>query len=492
VDLKPSNGNDIIIKTTVFVLFALFFFLDYMSLALGLIPRQFTWLPEVISLGILFYIFVKMLREKELIPILGQTQLVIFFIVLTVLGLVINRVGIPVALAGIRNNLKYLPLFFLPFFHRFDKDFMRKFLVFLFILALVQLPVTVIQRIVYKIPSGDFIGGTLGARSTGILSVFLVLCLVFWSFSFIKGKLKPLVYVAGFAGLLLPIGLNETKISYFMLIAAFLCVFLFTRQKREHIRQILIVFLCLAVGLPLIIGMYNRLYVQEPTKEQIDKKQEVVQKDLSEEMAGKQEQKSLSPDKQQVQKAPSLPDASQKENKKPLKTKIERYFDPRLILYIIHRREIRKSGALNRIPQVIFAFNHIKKNPARLLLGVGAGNASDSFFEKARGEYHKEFGDLDIGNNLLSRMLWEYGLIGTFLFFSIFVYFFIKAWGLRKSDDIIGVTASGYLVLIVVFCITSIYFNTMLINLSGYLFWFLGGYMLAYGYHLKALKETNK
>ena len=141
---------------------------------------------------------------------------------------------------------------------------------------------------------------------------------------------------------------------------------------------------------------------------------------------------------------------------------------------------------------ILEAFNHIKKNPVLFLLGVGAGNASDSFFEKARGEYYKKFGDLDIGNNLLSRMLWEYGMIGTLLFFSIFVFFFIKAWGLRKSDDIIGVTASGYLVLIVVFFITSIYFNTMLINLFGYLFWFLGGFMLAYGYHLKALKETNK
>jgi len=477
VNLKPLSWNDIIVEKSVFFLFSLFFFLDYLSLALGFIPRQLTWLPEFISLGILFYIFIKLLREKELIPIISKTQLVIFFVVFTVIGLVINQVEIPVALAGIRNDFKFLPLFFLPFFYRFDKNFMRKFLVFLFILALLQFPVALIQRIVYKTTSGDPIGGSLGAHSSGILSVFLTLCLVFWSFHYMKSRLKTPVYVLGFIILIMPMGLNETKISFFILPVSFVCIVVFTQNKKKYIKTLLVVFACFAVGILIIGSLFNQFYVQD---ERADKK--VL---------------SQKTDSSLITDSPSKPEAEVTEKpeikeKKPSRFKIKEFFKPERFMTNVYYRKTRMSGALNRLPQVIFAFNYIKKNPVLFLLGVGAGNASDSFFEKARGEYYKKFGDLDIGNNLLSRMLWEYGMIGTLLFFSIFVFFFIKARGLRKSDDIIGVTASGYLVLIVVFFITSIYFNTMLINLFGYLFWFLGGFMLAYGYHLKALKETNK
>jgi len=404
-------------------------------------------------------------------PIINRTQLVVFFIGLTLIGLIINIVDIPVALAGIRNNLKYLPLFYLPFFYKFDKSFLQRFLAFLLLLALLQFPLALIQRIVYKTTSGDPIGGSLGAQSSGKLSVFLALCLVFWSFHYIKSRLKTPVYVLGFIILIMPMGLNETKISFFILPVAFVCIFLFTRYKKMHIKKILIVFVCFSLGMTLIVSLFNHLYVQE---KKTDKK--VVTKKIN--SSPKNELK--------LSESPVL------KEKKPARYKAIKYFDPNRIMAILYKNKILKRGALNRIPQVIFAFNNIKTNPARLLLGVGAGNASDSFFEKGRGKYHKKFGDLDIGNNLLSRMLWEYGLIGTFLFFAIFVFFFIKTWVLRNNDDIIGVTASGFLVLIVIFFITSIYFNTMLMNLFGYLFWFLGGCMLAYGYHLKALKETNE
>jgi len=471
VNLKPLSWNDTIVETSVFFLFSLFFSLDYLSQTLGIIPRQFTWLPEVISIGILFYLFIRLFREKDLVPIFSRTQLVIFFIALTLIGLIINRVDTPVALAGIRNNLKYLPLFFLPFFYKFDKSFLQRFLAFLLLLALLQFPVTIIQRIVYKTTSGDPIGGSLGAQSSGILSVFLALCLVFWSFYFIKGKLKPIVFFAGFMVLISPMGLNETKVSFFILPVAFVCIFLFTRYKKIHIKKILIVFVCFSVGMILIGSLFNHMYVQERNT---DKK--VVTKKIN--SSPKNELK--------------LSESSVLKEKKPARYKAIKYFDPNRLMTLLYKNEILKRGALNRIPQVIFAFNHIKTNPVRLLFGVGAGNASDSFFEKAKGEYYKKYGELDIGNNLLSRLLWEYGLIGTLLFFSIFIFLFLRIWKLRTGADIMGAAASGYLVLIVIFSITSVYFNTMLMNLFGYLFWFLGGYLLAYRYHRDALKETNK
>ncbi len=480
---KPLKWKITNVETSVFFLFSLFFFLDYLSLALGLIPRQFTWLPEIISIGILFYIFVRLFREKELIPIISQTQLVIFFVVFTMIGLIINRVEIPVALAGIRNNFKYLPLFFLPFFYRFDKDFMRKFLVFLFILALLQFPVTLIQRIVYKTTFGDPVGGTLGANSSGILSVFLTLCLAFWSFHYMKSRLKTLVYVLGFIILIMPMGLNETKVSFFILPVSFVCIVVFTQNKKKYIKKLLAVFVCFAVGILIIGSLFNQLYVRDESSNK---------KVLSQKTNPGQKK-----DFPLITDSPSRPEAEASgkpeiKEKKPSRFKIIEFFKPERFMKNVYYRKTRMTGALNRLPQVIFALEHIKESPFYLLFGVGAGNASDSFFEKAKGEYYKKYGELDIGNNLLARMLWEYGMIGTFLFFSIFIFFFIKIWGLREGDGIIGAAASGYLVLIVVFFITSVYFNTMLINLFGYLFWFLSGYLIAYRFYLNRPRKKDQ
>lgn len=475
------------ITASVLFLFSMFFFLDYLALALHLIPRSLTWIPEVISLVILIYILGRFFKEKDLISILTQTHLVVLFIGFTFLGLLINRIELPVAVAGIRNNLKFLPLFFLPFFYQFEKEFIKRFFTVLFFFALLQFPVTVIQRIIYETPSGDPIGGTLGANSSGILSVFLSISIVFWSFYFLKTELKPAAYIAGFAALLIPMGLNETKIIFFILPPAFAAMFLFTQKKRKLSSKMLIVFLCFSIGLLFIGSVYNRMYVEKdiPVKQEIKKKAEQQAEKEKQEVPQKVE-----PVPKKEQKSSESPGSAQR---KPSRLNITEYFIPKRAAAVLHKKRIRVSGSLNRIPQVIFAFDHIKQDPLHLLLGVGAGNASDSFFEPAKGKYHKKFEDLDIGNNMLSRMLWEYGLIGTFLFFSIFVYLFGKIWRLRKRDDTMGVAASGYLVMIGIYFITSIYFNTMLINLFAYLFWFLGGYLLAYRYFLdKRIKLGNE
>jgi len=437
---------DPIIKTSILILFSTFFFLDYLSDVFGLIPRHFTWLPEVISIGFLIYIFWRLFEGKKLVPILNQTRWVLLFMAFTLFGIIINGVDLPVAAAGIRNNLKYLPLFFLPFFFKLDRAFIKKFLCFLFVLALVQLPVTIIQRIVYKTPSGDPVGGTLGAHSTGILSVFLTLCIAFWTANFIKTPLKPGLYILGFTGLIAPLGLSETKVSFFLLPVVFVCIFLFSTEKKKLLGKTLMVFICFVLGVFFTAKLHNYLYVEK------------------------------SPDKTILKKPKT--EKKEKVKEKHSKIPIEKYANPKLVFNLSYKRQTIRSGILNRIPQVLFAFDQIQKDPVHLLFGVGAGNASDSFFEPAQGKYYQKYGKLDIGNNLLSRLLWEYGLIGTLLFFFIFLFFFVKIWKLRKLDRIIGVTAFGFLVLIVIYSITSIYFNTMLINLFGYLFWFLGGYLI--------------
>lgn len=96
----------------------------------------------------------------------------------------------------------------------------NKFITFAYFFLIIQIPVSILQFI--KFGAGDKVGGTFGAGGSGVLT-FSVFLLIFYlienKIKRPKERLKKAMQLLIF---LLPIALNETKISFILLLLYFL------------------------------------------------------------------------------------------------------------------------------------------------------------------------------------------------------------------------------------------------------------------------------
>jgi len=425
-------------EKTVYLLFLGILFLDWLSEKWLLIPRQITWLPELLSIIVLLYIILTCAKYKY-IPLKPPYILVYFFVGLTFLGVLINNVDVPVAIAGVRNHLKFLPFFLLPFYYDFSDDFMKKFIKFILFFSFLQCPVAVLQRLLYETRSGDVVGGTLGANTSGTLSLFCAFMIIIWAAYYFKYQLKVRNYLWGSFLLFVPMGLGETKISLFLIPLIFISIIFFIPEAKRKIRYFVFVFVSIGIFLVAYTCIYNYFYASGP------------------------------------------------------KRGIETYItSPERTLDYIYHRKFTKSGTLNRIPQIIFAYDSISDHLKHFLFGVGAGNASDSFFHRSVGSYYITYKPFGIDNIFIANMLWEYGILGTLLYFSMSIFIFFKIYSLRIMERINGIIAIGFLGMSVVLLVSAVYLNTMRVNIFLYLFWFLAGYLMNLYYYSKPQPASQK
>jgi hypothetical protein len=411
--------------------------LDWLSGKWDLIPRQLTWIPEILSIITILYIIMFAAKNK-MFPLQLPYILIYLFILLTFLGIFLNNIAISVAFSGLRNHLKFLPFFLLPFFYTFSDNFIKKFIILVLLLSFLQGPVSMIQRLVFTSQSGDVVGGTLGASASGILSLFCSMVMILWIIIYFRLHIRFIYFTFGLIVLFVPMTLNETKISIFLIPVVFISALLIIPEAKSKARQLIILLLILIIFFSLFKMTYNYYYGKD-----------------SEHM-------------------------------------IETYIsNPKKVLDYIYFRKYNKSGELNRIPQIIFAYQHVSGKLLHFIFGVGAGNASDSFFSEAKGIYHKRYDTLGIDSIFISNMIWEYGIFGTILYLFICTFLFLKTYSMRKKEGILGVTAMYFLGMSIILLLSTIYLNTMRVNLFLYLYWFVGGYLIDQ-YYYKSHDQIEK
>lgn len=416
-------------ENIIYLLFFSFMFLDWLSIKWSLIPRQLTWLPEILSLITLLIILILSATNKE-IPFKAPYRLVYIFVLLSFFGIFLNKVSMFVAITGIRNHLTFVPFFLLPFYHQFSEDFIKRFLKFLLFFSFFQCPVAIIQRLTFTSQSGDLVGGTLGASTSGVLSLFCAMIIILWTAYYFKIQVKSHYYLLGIFLLFLPMAINETKISLFLIPIVFISMILFIPEARKKIRYFLGLLLLIILLFSLFTISYDYYYAKDSEHA------------------------------------------------------IENYISsPEKILDYIHFRKYNKSGELNRIPQIIFAYENINKKSSHFLFGVGVGNASDSFFSSANGYYYKKHETLGINSIFIANMLWEYGFFGTLYYFIMCTFMFIKVYAYRNAEGIFGTVTIFFLGMNMILLISTIYLNTMRVNLFIFSYWFLAGYLLNQSYH---------
>jgi len=400
------------------LMFISLFLLDWMSKALGIIPRHITWLPEIILIILFFKLLFLIATEKKSSNAIINTP-VLFLIILGITSAFINSSELMVIFAGFRNYFKFILFFYVIAFLNFDDVFLRKIVKFLIVIAFIQIPVTILQRFLYiGSASGDPIGGTLGANTSGTLTLFLLSIISILVAFFINKLIGGRTLLTYMILLFIPMAINETKITFFLFPVLILFLLRKNLLKRQSLKSIFA--LVLFSGVIFISSYFSYNYLYRRLK----------------------------------------------------------IFDYNYTADYVSR-EYTKSGSLNRIPQVEFAHRNITKDIYTAFLGVGPGNASDSFFEKGVGYYYKKYPILKIDSVFLGRFIWEYGYLGL----AIFLYILFRLFGLAEKiynnspDPFYKSLALGFEGMMFILVVSAVYSNSFIIDSIGYVFWFMAGYL---------------
>lgn len=234
---------------------------DYLQFVLNL-PRFISWLQPAAILFLLILAFAQRSTRQETWsipwPVAGATVAVLAIILFSMM---LNGTDPGVALAGSKNYLAY-PLLFLAVVILNLRESERRIIEKTMLgLILMQLPIVILQRYSFlpgaaAATSGveDFAGGTLGANTTGILSL-LCMGVAGIALALIVFEGARLEYLIVAVLSIIPPCLAEGKIAFFLLpivVFVVLGLTLFLTSKGSWRRALLMIFVAtILVGLVL-------------------------------------------------------------------------------------------------------------------------------------------------------------------------------------------------------------------------------------------------
>lgn len=375
----------------------------------------FSFFPELLFLFITCIILYKNKGIKSHISV----YIILILITVSLISYSMGYSDPTVYTLGFRTYFKFFLAFSIPLMLRkvsFEK-IKKSYLKLILVLALIQFPITIIQKfILFQGKSGDLITGSLGANSSGELTQFLFFTIPLMISLYLSkqnGLLKTILYILI---LFIPTTINETKVT-FLFIGALGLFFVFISNSVSFRNKLIILSLT-----PILL--YGFFIAYEKFNPYNKKKGNPILNIINETASGN----------------------------------------------LYESNYFMKDGSLNRIPNVQFAYANISKNIDTFFLGVSIGNASDSFLPKGVGKYFKKFDTLNIDGIQASRMIWEWGIIGSLLWISFFGMLFSTSLSLKENTYAIWFSA-----ICVISAIGFIYTNNLLFDQLGYYFWFLAG-----------------
>ena len=404
------------INFLIYLLISSIFVLDWLFFKHGIGVRIMTWIPEFITVLVALLIpFKTAVSKKSYLP-LKYLFLIVIYLLHLLIGFFLNDVKGFTILAGLRIYTKFIPIFLLPFIFPFTEDSFKKVLIFIFSLSMIQFPVVLWQRFVAFSTSisGDPVGGTLGASTSGTLSVFLIIVISFLISFYYKDKISLPFFLVSVGAAFIPMTLNETKISFVLLPVAFIFPAFFLRAKRGAIFRVILVLLILLVSFVSLRAIYDHF-----------------------------------------------------QSKKwgyGIKTFI--LMPGRLEYY-----------SKNRLDPIKYSFTKALVGPKFFIFGHGAGNVSEGFTRKLSGKYIQEAYTYGVYKVSFTRLMWELGLGGTILIFLFPFFVFWDAAQLCKQEGLTGALSLGMLSFSVFFVLSTFYLNTVGSNVFIYMFFLLAGYI---------------
>jgi len=417
--------------------FSVFTF-DWLSSYVKLVPREFTWFTDFIVV-ILLVRHLLLLPRVRMRPVSVAEKWIGGLLVFVIFSALVNQTPMSTALIGLRVSLKYLLLFVVLCSLDLEEKFCRGLLYLLFVIALIQIPISAIELKFHpprEIDPWDLMGGTFGLQGTGVLSVFLLGWIAFLMAIMTERRRLRLGLLFLILLFCIPPILGEGKAFFFVLVP--LTLFML---RREWLRR---------PGLALGIGFFAFLLI-------IAVDFVLVKTDYW--IAGRNP----------ITYVTRIGEIVEKDLETPSATVAER-------------------GA-GRFYQAKSGFHFATSSPRAFFFGHGPGVATESFFTPYQSlsvQYFKNWG-ISSGAMSLPWMLVEYGMIGTLLLIVPFFLLFRRAQILCRSEyESHRILAAAFEGLTFLFFVDLFITATLQSDQLGYFYWVTAAIVVQLSYKVKA------
>jgi hypothetical protein len=403
----------------------------------GLAPAVVKFLPDLLSVSTGLYVVLAGTRQR--FCYVGFRYWLIFAALglAVIIGPLVNNESVGAIVAGSRYYLRAIPLFFLPAVFDFSEKDLKRIMYLLLALSLLQSPIAVYQR--YTVfernsYSGDAVIGTL--MTSGILSLFLIAVLCVMGSLMLRGRIGKLWYAACFVALMLPMSINETKVTVFLLPLALLVTFALAARPGKRILVIASALGLLVLGGVIFVPLYDYFNTMH----------------------------------------------------NPVPFTIEDFLtnSDQLNTYMDKKAGVGTGEEAGRLDALRAPINALAHDPVQLTFGLGLGNASHSSLgAQFTGKYDTIYWNF-VQELSITAFLFELGLFGTTLIV-IFHWMLLRdaLYVSRRDSGLIGDLAPGYIGTWVTVTVGLLYSTLHTFESLSFMFWFFSGLIAAQRERLK-------
>ena len=394
----------------------------------GLLPSALRYGPEIVAMiavGI-FLTFGMRTGFRGVRPaywlVLGALATVFIF------SAVANGVDAGPIFAALRNYLRPLPFFLLPAVISTQRLQVKKQLLLMLLIALIQLPIAWYQRSI--LPTGSFTGDyTTGTMlNSGALSIFLISCACVLTACYLRRLISLKFYLPMLLLVLLPTTLNETKATVLLLPAGLLTTFVLAQRGSARFLAVIKGVVVLLFFAAIFIPVYDYYDAGNPSRDGI----------------------------------------------------VEFFSNPdQISRYSTRDADIGDTDKVGRGDAITLPLRVMADDPIHLVFGYGPGNVSDSALGKRfRGEYFSTFQPFLM--TLWTIVSLELGLLGFGTLLLLMWLIFQDALALARGDTgLPGALGLGWSGVVCVFVLAFFYKTLMPFTGLSFSFWYFAGLVAA-------------
>lgn len=404
-------------QTGLLIILATLFIFHWLFGVFKIIPKELTWLPDVILIAMAGkFLYLQASKRKW-----QSTPIDSIFLMIIIFGLfsaIYNGVSLVTMAFGFRKFFKYALMFFILRNIEPHGKFYRLFLISLFVLALLQIPVTIIQAITYGTTGNDVadkVSGTLGWNATGAMALFMS-----FAMSMMMGfytQTKKLIYLLLGVAFATPIILGSGQFGFFIApIAVLICWMLGNPMTVKNVLKIPLIVIVMAIFIIPGINYHDSRYQGNLSK---------------------------------FLKSPAN-------------------------VYSLNIQK-RKEGTFGRFEVIDVSHQLLLENPPQLLIGFGPGNASESYFSDYSGQLEKKYPGLKIWGIQYTATILEYGFLGL----ALFLLMFLLLWRANREfyqqteDRFWRAISVGYNGVLFTYLAGSLYNPAWYYDILAFSFWFI-------------------